>query len=152
LSAAVAAVLGVSEVTVAILQVSGQLVAGARRIDDGAAARMVERMRTDAPRRSGKLAAGITAEFAGEIWTVKASAIAVKAGGEGADYASFVEAGTDPRQPSRAAADAGFFAGQSRTGHPGTDPQPYFWDNAREVLGERSEEARKLVGGFEGDL
>lgn len=152
MSAAIAAVLGVSEVVGAILSTSAKLAYGARRIDDGAAERMVERMKADVPKASGKLAAGITAELAGEVWTLKATAIAERDGGRGADYASFVEFGTDPRGGGRAAADAGFFAGQSRSGHPGTDPQPFFWDNARAVLGERFDEARQLVGGLEGDL
>jgi hypothetical protein len=151
MSAAVSAILGVSEVVGALVSTSAKLALGARQIDDGAANRMVERMKSDVPRRSGRLAEGITATQEGEVWTVKATAIAVRKGGQGADYASFVETGTDGRSTSRPAADDGFFAGQSRGGG-GTDPQPYFWDNARDVLGERFEEARQLAGGLEGDL
>jgi hypothetical protein len=156
MSAAVSAILGVSEVTGALLSTAAQLAAGARRIDDGAATRMVERMKADAPVRTGRLQAGITAQFADGVWTVKAEArdpAGRKGGaGEGAEYATFVEFGTDPRSPGRAAADAGFFAGQSRSGHPGTDPQPFFWDNARAELGKRFADAKQLAGGLEADF
>ncbi len=156
MSAALAAVFGVSEIVAQLGITAVKLAAGARRIDDDAANRMVERMRADAPELSGRLRAGITAELSGEVWTVKASAVdpGGRKGGsrEGADYASFVESGTDPRQPARAAADDSFFAGASRKGHPGTDPQPFFWDNARAVLGERFDEARALAGQVESDF
>ncbi len=117
---------------------------------------MVQRMQEDVPVRTGRLRTGITAQFDGEVWTVKAEAKdpgGRKGGaGEGAGYATFVEFGTDPRSPGRATADDGFFAGQSRSGHPGTDPQPFFWDNARAELGKRFNDATKLAGALENEF
>lgn len=100
--------------------------------DEAVAAEMVARMRRDAPELTGLLREGITYRFEDGAWVVEAAASlqgARKRGqGEGADYAPFVEYGT---------ADRTYFAGDARrVGHPGTEAQPFFWQNAREVLAE----------------
>ncbi len=141
----VGAVLGVSEVTAAILSTAGRLAIGARQVDDGTAARMVALMQGRVPVQSGALRGGIGWERDGDSITVKATAVAGKAQGRlGADYASFVEFGTDPRAPSRRVADADYFAGASR-GHPGTDARSYFWPAVREVLPEWRERQQRMA-------
>ena len=143
----IGAVLGVGEMTAAILGTAGKLAVGARQVDDGAAARMVQLMQDRVPRRTGRLQLGITARFENNQWVVQATASnpTGRKGGTaaGADYARFVEFGTAPRAGKRVV-DDDYFAGG---GHPGTDPQPYFWNSGREVLGERFAEAERMVNG-----
>jgi hypothetical protein len=129
----IGSILGVGEVTAALITTAGKLAAGARQVDDGAAEQMVSLMKSRVPRDKGLLANGITAERQAEVWEVKASATRVSSGGKpGADYASFVEDGTKPGSRARRAADRRFVDGQGG-GHPGTDAQPFFWPSVREI-------------------
>lgn len=124
----VGAVLGVGEVTAAILTTSAKLVTGARQVDDDAAQRMVNLMRGRVPQDTGRLLNGITAERIEGGWLVKASAIDPlgRKGGEGADYASFTEYGTDS-----------------------VEAQPFFWPSVNEVLPERELAKRRILDGIE---
>lgn len=89
------------------------------RGDERVAAEMVDRMKVDVARRTGALAEGITYRFEDGFWVVEAVSHAKRDGKEGADYAPFVEFGTEPHG-----------------GHPGTDAQAFFWQNAKDVLEE----------------
>lgn len=91
--------------------------ANSPRGDERIAAEMVDRMKADVPRESGALAEGITYRFEDGFWVVEAVSHARRGEKEGADYAPFVEFGTE-----------------AHGGHPGTHPQEFFWQNARDVL------------------
>lgn len=111
------------------------------RGDEAVAAEMVARMQEDVPVLSGRLKEGISYRFEDGFWVVEATAHGRRGGGEGADYAPFVELGTAPH---KSVADRSYFDGAARrTGHPGTTAQPFFWQNARDVL---SEYAQRLSG------
>lgn len=141
----------------------------ASRSDAEAAEEMVNRMRADVPRDRGNLYNGIEYFEVDGIYTVRASAVHPDRGG-GEDYAGFVERGTRAGVRGRSqvyVADtnyheltAGLTAGSIRaTGdryarrrlqyrtHPGTPAQPYFFDNAYDVLRERRADLADVVYG-----
>jgi hypothetical protein len=124
----IGAVLGVGEVTGAIIGASVKLVAGARQVDDNAAARMVDLMKGRVPQDKGLLYNGITAERIEEGWKVQASAPepANRIGKVLEDYASFVEDGTAS-----------------------TEAEPFFWPSVNEVLPERELAMRRILEGLE---
>ena len=108
--------------------------------DEALAVDMVARMQTDVPVLTGALQLGVSYRFDAGSWVVEAKASRNKKRGPGADYAPFVEFGTAPhksRNRRRAIADEAFFSQQpTGSGHPGTAAQPFFWQNARDVLAE----------------
>lgn len=102
--------------------------ANSPRGDERIAAEMVDRMKADVPRDSGALAEGITYRFEDGFWVVEAVSHARRGDKEGADYAPFVEFGTEPHG-----------------GHPGTSAQEFFWQNARDVLEEYQAELADTI-------
>ncbi len=124
----IGAVLGVGEVTGAIISTGVKLTVGARQVDDDAASRMVNLMRGRVPQNDGLLLNGITSERIEEGWKVQASAPepANRIGSTLEDYASFVEYGTA-----------------------NTEAQPFFWPSVNEVLPERELAMRRILEGTE---
>lgn len=140
---------------------------------EDAAREMVSRMRADVARDTGRLYNGI--EYFGNEdggFTVQASAVHEDRNG-GEDYAGFVERGTRAGQRGHKVSyvadsayhdlTAGIGSGTLReTGqrkgrarlqyrdHPGTPAQPFFFDNAREVLSKRRADAAASVAKFIG--
>jgi hypothetical protein len=141
---------------------------------EDAAKEMVERMRADVPYDSGRLFNGIQYFEEDGSYTVEASAINPdKNGGE--DYAGFVERGTRPGERGRKVAyvaDSGYHdlsvdigngavrptAATSRRsrlqyrGHPGTPAQPYFYQNAIDVLRKRRSDAASEMADLISDM
>lgn len=139
-----------------------------RRRDQDAAQEMVDLMRADAPYDSGDLYNGIQWWEEDGAFIVQASAVHPdRRGGE--DYAGFVEHGTRAGERERSisyVADtnyheltAGLSEGSIRpTGrtysrrrlqyreHPGTPAQPFFYQNARDVLNQRGADAEQVAG------
>lgn len=157
-----AGVIGVKQMTGAIVRHGLSVALKARAVDHGAAEEMVALMRSRVPQDTGRLYNGITARREGELSVVEATAVnpTGRKGGPGADYAAFVEYGTTPRQ-WRTVATAETFAdatgagarrGRPRTraprerrGHPGTAPQPFFWNSAAEVLSRRGKSLGEIA-------
>jgi HK97 gp10 family phage protein len=149
-------VLGVDHFIDEMAQHALTLMSGSYDVDHAAAEAMVERMRSRVPRDTGRLYNGISYTIDGSEFTVQASAVNPRGRGrgsrEGADYARFVEFGTQPR---RQAVDASFFddtsgAGRSPRrrlgrGHPGTPARPFFYNSAREVLAERRKQLSEII-------
>jgi hypothetical protein len=139
-----------------------------RRRDQDAAQEMVDRMRADVAFDSGDLYNGIQWWEEDGAFIVQASGVhADRSGGE--DYAGFVEHGTRAGQRGRSVAyvadsnyhdlSVGLGDGSIREtgrtysrrrlqyrGHPGTAAQPFFYDNARDVLNERGADAEQIAG------
>jgi len=133
-----------------IVRVGAKLRGAAEAADDAAMAEMLELMRSRAPVRSGALRNAIEGHTEGEGDTrqnvITAKVHARRGGGEGADYAPFVEFGTDPH----GAATADYFeTSRARpvAGHPGTEAQPFFWNSAREVLRRRRADMGEIIDG-----
>lgn len=153
------AILGADLLTNRLVKVARLLDKIASRSDEDAAQEMVERMRADVPQDTGNLYNGIEFTNSDGFYEVRASAVhADRNGGE--DYAGFVERGTASGVRQRSTnyvADtnyhelsAGIGDGSVRpTGktygrrrlqyrtHPGTPAQPFFFENAIDVLKER---------------
>jgi hypothetical protein len=95
------------------------------------------------PRRTSRLAEGITGTEEAGVFVFKAEA---QRDAGSADYAPFVERGTRPGARGRVVADPTAYerrAGirrRSRRTHPGTPAQPFFYISAREVLDRRGVE------------
>lgn len=167
-------IVGLEGMLKAVARVANVIAQRSRAADDRAGQDMVDRMRADVPRLSGRLHAGITWRREGDEIVVEASAVRSAGGKDGVDYARFVEHGT--RAGVRGArvvtvSDVGYFEAdtfaetsgrrgtptqrarrQART-HPGTPAQPFFFGNAREVLAERGrrlEDAIVEAGSAEG--
>ncbi|MGL3208691.1 hypothetical protein [Bradyrhizobium sp. BR 1433] len=146
----------------------GRFIEKHMRVKDEESARdMVGRMRADVPQDKGNLYNGIRYWQDGDAWVVQAAAVHDdRSGGE--DYSGFVEHGTQPGQRGRsvtyAVADGGYHENTSGLGegavrpvprsrtrqqyrtHPGTEAQPFFYDNARDVLEERGADADEVIG------
>lgn len=138
--------------------------------DEDAAQEMVNRMRADVPRDRGDLFNGIRFWEDDGAFVVQASGVRTTAGGvQQEDHAGFVEHGTQPGQRGRKVSyvadsnyhtlSAGIGDGGVREtgrlsrrqrlqyrGHPGTDAQPFFYGNARDVLNEREADADDIIG------
>jgi hypothetical protein len=135
-----------------------ELATRSNRLDEDMAQEMVDRMRRDAPRRSGRLINGIDWFREGEGIVVRAEARRPGRTGDGPNYAAFVERGTRAGVRGRRVsyvADSGYFdlasdiggvrripRGRTRTRrqlrtHPGTQPQPFFFHNIEAVMRER---------------
>jgi len=133
-----------------------RLAFGSRNVDAGAMDEMLALMRERVPRDTGRLFNGISGEIDDDgIATVTASAVR----DNGFDYAFLVEHGTKAGVRGKASqvADANYFdvnlvdgtaqrrrpsrRSTRRSGrtHPGTPPQPFFFNSAREVLAERQQ-------------
>lgn len=141
-----------------------------RATDRDVAQEMVDRMRRDVPVDRGDLYNGIRYWEDDGSFVVQASGVRLtKAGVANADHAGFVEHGTragERRRSVRYVADSNYhdltaglgFGGVRETGtlrsrrrlqyrgHPGTDAQPFFYDNARDVLAERAIAAEDVLG------
>jgi hypothetical protein len=139
-----------------------------RKRDQDAAQEMVDRMRADAPYDSGDLYGGIRWWEEDGAFIVQASAVHPdRRGGE--DYAGFVEHGTRAGERDRSISyvadsnyhdlsvglgdgsirETGRTYGRRRLqyrGHPGTPAQPFFYQNARDVLNERGADAEQIAG------
>lgn len=126
-------VIGTDRVVASLVRFGLKLALKARRGDEDSAAEMVDRMKAEVPERTGRLLNGITFEI-DEDGTAQVRASAVnpsgRAGGEGADYARFVEFGTEHMAA-----------------------EPFFLEVARAVLEERGrslDEAVSAAAGEEG--
>lgn len=123
-----------------ITKTASKMQARAHRIDERMLDEMVAEAQARVPRRSGKLAAGITGEREGDVLVFKAEA---QRDEESADYAGFVERGTRAGSRGHQVTTATFYeSGQSgrrkaRRTHPGTAAQPFFYPAARLVLERR---------------
>lgn len=145
-------------ILLALRQIGPRMARRARAADGSALQEMVNLAKSRAPVDSGRLLNGIEGYTEGEFHVFKASAVRTSSTGrDSADYARFVEFGTAAgvRSRSRAyQAQAGFYdnpltgfeAGPGRPtprrrrqyrGHPGTRPQPFFYNSAREVMEKR---------------
>ena len=139
-----------------------------RRRDQDAAQEMVDRMRADAAYDSGDLYNGIQWWEEDGAFIVQASAVHPNRRG-GEDYAGFVEHGTRAGERDRSisyVADSNYHDLSANLGdgsiretgrtygrrrlqyreHPGTPAQPFFYQNARDVLNERGADAEKIAG------
>lgn len=128
---------------VRLVRVAGRMQGHADRIDERALDEMVELARSRVPRRTGRLAEGISGEREGDAFVFKAEA---QRDESSADYAPFVERGTRAGVRGRVVADPSTFelrAGirrRSRRSHPGTEASPFFYSSAFEVLARRNVE------------
>lgn len=121
-----------AQIAANILKIANALSRRAARIDANARDDMVRRMQARAPRRTGALIAHIEGHAEGDVHVVSAIVHATRQGGEGPDYAPFVEYGTGPH-----AIGARRPVAQRRQNHPGTEAQPFFWPVVSEVFAER---------------
>lgn len=144
-------VLGVDYFVDELAQYALILASDAYRVDVDAAEAMVDKMRARVPRDTGRLFNGISYSVDGTTITVTASAVAPRGRWE-ADYSRLVEFGTQAR---RQAVEASFFDDSTGAGrprkrrvaqHPGTKPQPFFLNSAREVLVERRKHLAEIIG------
>lgn len=150
----------------------------AKKVDSDALQAMIDLARSRVPQDTGKLLNGITGAQEGEFFVFRASAVKTrKDGGEGADYARFVEFGTKPGQRGRSVSyqsRAGFYTGtdldasgspitapqapvqprrrRQYRGHPGTEAQPFFYNSAREVLEKRAMTYENMPAEVAGEL
>lgn len=146
-----AGILGWPEMQFALTEIVPRLVGRAHQDNGRAIEAMVSLARSRVPVDTGRLVNGITGAVEGEYYVMRARA----ARDEGsADYARFVEFGTQPGRRSRRVeyqALTGFYANpvtgfesgpgvpaprtrKQYRGHPGTQAQPYFFNSAREVM------------------
>ncbi|MBN8956774.1 MAG: HK97 gp10 family phage protein [Rhizobiales bacterium] len=158
--------LDVLKLTQQLLQIYSFIQGHRQRADEGAAQEMVDRMRADVPVDTGRLYNGISWRREDGSYVVEATAASHD---RGADYAGFVERGTQPGMRARPTvaseemmtrdewsatnpASRSVPGRQFRSGrrlrrihdpHPGTKPQPYFYDNANDVLDERGIDAER---------
>ncbi|WP_133769120.1 HK97 gp10 family phage protein [Enterovirga rhinocerotis] len=95
-----------------------KLVLSSSAVDVETARRLVDAMKDDAPQRTGALREGITSRTEGNQTIVEASAER-----DAWDYAPFVESGTE------------FMSAE-----------PFFYDNADRILGERAERMDDVAG------
>ena len=123
-----------------ITKTASKMQSRAHRIDERMLDEMVAEAQSRVPRRSGKLAAGITGEREGNVLVFKAEA---QRDEDSADYAPFVERGTRAGSRGQAVASPTFYESgrpprrKSRRTHPGTPAQPFFYPAARLVLERR---------------
>ena len=128
----------------------------AYRHDHDALDEMVALARSRVPVDTGRLYNGINGDAVDDEYIFSASAVHEDRS-SGADYARFVEFGTSGGTVgvSRVVvADAGFYSGASgpaarrrisyRT-HEGTDPRPFFYNSAHEVLAERDQRMADVI-------
>lgn len=141
--------------------------------DRSALDEMVTLAKSRAPTDTGRLVNGIKGEVDGDLCVFSASAVHEDKPGSKEDYARFVEFGTHAGQRGQfheIVAHEGFYSGpatvggqergtvrlqrrRSLRGHPGTDPQPFFFNSVNDVLGKRRaamERAVEQVGAEEG--
>jgi hypothetical protein len=119
----------------------------AHSIDSAALDDMVTSARALVPHDTGLLYNGIEGEEVDDTFEFRASAQRTSASGKlSADYASFVEFGTEPHGPTAEVTSA-FARRRGRgQGHPGTAPQPFFFPAAREILIRRALDLESLIG------
>lgn len=113
-STAMARVEGVDEMLQALQLFSQLLKITAQQADYLLAKRTAEAIREKAPLKTGALRQGVTFRREGDDYVIEASAIREAMNGWEADYAMFQEYGTENMEAN-----------------------PFFWDTAREMLGDR---------------
>lgn len=128
------------DLAVRIAGVGRRLRHRAARVDDDTLEHLVSAIRDAAPVRSGRLSSLVEGHMEDDLRVVTARATATRAGGLGADYAPFVEEGTAPHGPYRHTASG------RHGGHPGTEPQPFFWNTAEDILGVRVDALQVSIG------
>lgn len=162
------AIIGADLLSSRLFKVARLLDKIAGQSDAEAAQEMVNRMRADVPTDTGNLFNGIEFFEENGIYTVQASAVHPDRNG-GEDYAGFVERGTKSGIRTRKTsyvADSNYheltaglgFGGVRPTGrtyrrtrlqyrtHPGTPAQPFFFQNAIDVLRERRANLGEVFG------
>jgi len=124
-----------------LVRVATRMQGHADRIDQRALDEMVELARSRVPRRTGRLAEGISGERDGEVFVFKAEA---QRDESSADYGPFVERGTRAGARGRVVADPTTLElrkgirRRARRSHPGTEAQPFFYNSAFDVLARRN--------------
>lgn len=119
----------------ALKDLSEELASRAKLIEEETLLEMIWGARLLAPHDTGLLHSGIVGENHDGVFEFSAFAQHKKANGKlGADYAPFVEYGTEPHfQRSATPEDSSAFASARRRRlgkkyqHPGADPEPFFW-------------------------
>lgn len=129
----------------------------AMRHDRSALDEMVSLAKSRAPRDTGRLVNGISGEVEDDVCIFSASAVHEDKPRSQEDYARFVEFGTHAGQRGQfheIVADEGFYAApttllgstrgtlrldrrRSLRGHPGTEPQPFFFNSVHDVMAKR---------------
>jgi hypothetical protein len=139
----------------AVFRLADSLAGNASSIDRAALGRMVDLARSRVPQDTGLLLSGIEGIEDAEGFEFRASA--ARSEGNTADYARFVEFGTEPGdRPRRSSGRASSIdiegndtssarRAARRKGHPGTEAQPFFWPSAREVLADLSARHREAM-------
>ncbi|MBY6242837.1 HK97 gp10 family phage protein [Methylosinus sp. Sm6] len=134
-------VVGFDDVVDALTRIGLKMALDAQRVDRDALDEMVALAQERAPNRTGVLVAGIEGLETDAYFEFRASAQRERANGKpSADYAVFVEHGTAPHDDSGPGATSAFATRRrksARRGHPGTDPQPFFYSSADEALARR---------------
>lgn len=155
-------VVGFDDVVGALSRIGLKMALDAQRVDRDALDEMVELAQSRAPNRTGLLIAGIEGLEADDYFEFRASAHRVSGSGkDDADYARFVEFGTAAGERGRSASIArrdDLFSGARSSafvtgarqrrqyrGHPGTDPQPFFYPSADEALARRGRAMEDVI-------
>jgi HK97 gp10 family phage protein len=119
----VVGVIGADRVVGSLVKFGVKLALKSRKSDEDAAQEMVDLMKSRVPQDTGKLLNGISFEFEDNTAVVTASAINPKSRPEIADYARFVEHGTEHMAA-----------------------RPYFYNSAEEVLAKRGQTLDDAIG------
>jgi hypothetical protein len=151
-------IVGWERTVTSVFRLADAIAGNANAINRKALDRMVDLARSRVPQDTGLLLSGIEGREDGDGFEFRASAVRTRPNGkETADYARFVEFGTQPgirsrRMPSGVAAsiDAdGNTVSPRRAsrakGHPGTEAQPFFYNSASEVLADLGARHREAM-------